>query len=124
MIKKNPIQKPFEFHGVSYRNLQQFRDQLTEIEKFPDPTYRIVKDSRQNLFLVRFELYPCFDSSDRMYENRYYRYLFYCKDREELDEKFQYLNGINYLSSSAQADPELIPNIFYGENTLFFEIAE
>ena len=124
MIKSYPIQKPFEFRGVSYRNLKQFRDQLTEIEKHPDPYYRILTDSTQNLFLERDELYPCFDSSDRMYENRYYHYLFFCMDREELDEKFQYLNSKNYLSSSAQADPKLIPNLFYGDDTLFFQIAE
>ena len=98
--------------------------QLTEIEKFPDPTYRIVKDSRQNLFLVRFEQYPCFDSSDRMYENRYYRYLFYCKDREELEEKFQYLKDKRYLSYGAIDNHEFIPNIFYGDDSLFFQIAE
>jgi hypothetical protein len=124
MIKSYSIQKPFEFRGVSYRNLQHFRDQLTEIEKHPDPYYRILTDNNQTLFLERDELYPCFDSSDRMYENRYYHYLFYCKNREKLDEKFNYLNGINYLSSSAQSDRKLIPNIFYGDDTLFFQIAE
>jgi len=124
MITSYPTQKPFEFRGVSYRNLQHFRDQLTEIEKMPDPTYRIVKNSRQNLFLVRFEQYPCFDSSDRMYENRYYRYLFYCKDREQLEEKYQYLKGKRYLSYGAIDNTEFIPNIFYGDDSLFFQIAE
>ncbi|MFZ4520473.1 MAG: hypothetical protein ACOYNC_02135 [Bacteroidales bacterium] len=124
MITSYSIENPFEFLGVSYKNLQQFRDQLTEIDKHPDPLYRIVTDNRQNLFLIRFELYPCFDSSDRIYENRHYRYLFYCKDREELAMKLKYLKDITYLSTGAQNNPKLIPNLFYGEDTLFFEIAE
>jgi len=124
MTKSYPIQNPFLFCGVSYKNLQHFRDQLTEIEKYPNPWYHIVRDSHQNLFLIRDESYPCFDSSDRLYENRYYHYLFYCKDREELNEKFLYLKGIKFLSTGAQDKPELIPNIFYGDDTRFFEIAE
>lgn len=124
MITSYPTQKPFDFLEVSYRNLRHFRDQLTEVEKHPDPYYRILTDRSQNLFLERADLYPCFDSSDRMYENRYYHYLFYCKNREELEEKYQYLKNKRYLSSCAIASPEFIPNIFYGDDTLYFEIAE
>ena len=124
MITSYPTQKPFEFCGVSFRNLRHFKDQLTEMEKHPDPYYRILTDSSQNLFLERAELYPCFDSSDRMYENRYYRYLFYCKDREQLEEKFQYLKDKRNLSYGAIDNPEFIPNIFYGDDSLFFQIAE
>jgi hypothetical protein len=124
MIKSYPIQNPFEFRGVLYKSIKHFRSQLKEIDKNPDPYCRIVLDSSQNFFIERIELYPCFDSSDRMYENRYYRYLFYCNDREDLDKKLKYLNTINYLSSSAQNRPELIPNLFYGDDTLFFQIAE
>lgn len=124
MIKKYSIQKPFDFRRASYRNLQQFKDQLTEVEKHSNPYYRILIDSRRNLFLEQDQLYPCFDSSDRMYENRYYHYLFYCKDREELELKFRYLNEIYNLGTGAQNDARLIPNIFYGDDTLFFEIAE
>lgn len=123
MILSHSVNSPFTFLGNNYKNLKHFRDQLTETEKHPDPYYRILTDGNQNLFLERDERYPCFDSSDRMYENRYYHYLFYCKNREDLEEKFKFLKGNNYLSSCAQTDPELIPNLFYGDDTSIFEIA-
>jgi len=124
MIHSYPIQNPFVFMGNKYENLSQFRDQLTVIDKDPAPMYSIAKDSHNNLFLVRFQLYPCFDSSDWMYENRYYRYLFYCRDHDELDVKLKYLEELSSLGTGAQRDPKLIPNLFYGEDTLFLETAE
>jgi hypothetical protein len=124
MIHSYSIQNSFVFLGKHYNNLQQFRDRLTIIDADPAPFYSIVKDSHNQLFLIRFQLYPCFDSSDRMYEDRFYRYVFYCRDRDELDEKLKHLKEIYSLGTGAQSDPKLIPNLFYGEDTLFFEIAE
>jgi hypothetical protein len=124
MVHSYSIENPFVFLGKQYNNLQQFRESLTIIDADPAPFYSIVKDSYNHLFLVRFQLYPCFDSSDWLYENRYYRYVFHCRDRDELDMKLQHLKDISTLGTGAQRDPKLIPNLFYGEDTLFFEIAE
>ncbi len=124
MIKSYSVQEPFIFRGVAYEDLQEFRDQLTLVREAGDSDNRILVDKQGNLYLMWAELYPCFDFSDRMCEDRYYRYLFYCKNREEIEQKYQYLNNRYVLGTGAQSDPVLIPNLFYGDDTRFLEIAE
>lgn len=124
MITSYSKEDSFVFLGKSYENLNQFRNQLTIVNGDPAPFFSVVRDLHDNLYLVRFQLYPCFDSSDWMYENRYYRYIFYCENSEDLEKKLDYLKNKPDLGTCAQDDPKLIPNIFYGEDTLYFEIAD
>lgn len=57
------------------------------------------------------QLYPCFDSSDSLYESRYYRTYYLC-DNEE-----QYIRAINLdiiiNKDTREANPELLPVLYY-----------
>lgn len=123
MVKTLKVDQPFEFLGRKYENLDQLRANLTELPSNYHHAYKLYKDELGYLVLVRFELYPCFDSYDRMYEDRYYRYLFYCKNEEEVQVKLDYLNNQTVIGSCAQNEAVLVPNIFYGEDLLNFEMA-
>ena len=46
------------------------------------------------------ELYPCFDSEDYMYENRYFTNLVFAKSPDELDRKMRILTQMSQLSSN------------------------
>ena len=41
--------------------------------------------------------YPCFDSEDYLYENRYYTNLVFAESRKELDEKLRQLKRMDQL---------------------------
>lgn len=43
------------------------------------------------------QLYPCFDSEDYMYENRYYTNLVFAQSKEELEKKLRKLRNMNHL---------------------------
>ena len=62
--------------------------------------WEIFYDRFSNLILRKEELYPCFDSSDRMYENRYYRLYIFCKNEDDLRNKIAWIkkNGCNIYS--------------------------
>ena len=69
------VGRPFWAAGKKYRKLSQL---LTESPKGA-PWYRDIY-GREILHLA--ERFPCFDSNDYLYENRYFRDLFICeKDR-------------------------------------------
>ena len=53
--------------------------------------FDVYQDKFGNFVLRRCELYPCFDSSDRMFENRFYRSYFPCASHEECMNKYEYI---------------------------------
>ncbi len=46
------------------------------------------------------EHYPCFDSSDYSYENRYYCNFIFSRDKDELAKKLKELKAMRQLSSN------------------------
>ena len=61
----------FEAGGKHYNSAKELRWQKTEIQdKFAD----VYKDVHGRWVMHYSERYPCFDSSDYLYEDRYYRY--------------------------------------------------
>ena len=64
------------------------------------------------------ELYPCFDSEDYMYENRYFTNLVFAKSPDELDRKMRILTQMSQLSSNYnKLTAELHPMAYWEGDT-------
>lgn len=58
--------------------------------------------------------YPCFDSSDYAYEDRYYTNLVFAKSQEELDEKMAILERMDQVRCNYnKLTPELHPMAYW-----------
>ena len=57
------------------------------------------------------QLYPCFDSSDSLYESRYYRTYYLCDDKEQYDRAIKLDKIIN--TDTREVNPELLPVLYY-----------
>ena len=55
------------------------------------------------------QLYPCFDSEDYMYENRYFTNLVFAKSIEEIDEKIRILKQVERYGNYNKLNSELHP---------------
>ena len=63
------------------------------------------------------QLYPCFDSEDYMYENRYYTNLVFAKSLEEIDEKLRILNQVERHGNYNKLNCELHPMAYWHGDT-------
>jgi len=64
---------------------------------------------------IKLERYPCFDSSDYAYENRYYTHFVFARSKKELEHRLQILHGRNGVSTDMNA--ELGPTIYWAGDT-------
>lgn len=74
--------------------------------------------------LCRSQRFPCFDSSDYMYENRYYRNFWFCKQDPVMSELISSLEEprCNYCFLKENLRKEALPMVYYKdeEKTLLF----
>ena len=62
-------------------------------------------------------LYPCFDSEDYMYENRYYTNLVFAKSLEEIEEKLRILKQVERYGNYNKLNSELHPMAYWQGDT-------
>jgi hypothetical protein len=78
--------------------------------------------------LYHYARYPCFDSYDRMHENRYFRAYYICRSLAEVQEKHSYLTlgklFIADLNPSEKYRSPLYPYVYYDEDKNLLEIYE
>lgn len=63
------------------------------------------------------QLYPCFDSEDYMYENRYFTNLVFAKSIEEIDEKLRILKQVERYGNYNKLNSELHPMAYWQGDT-------
>ena len=63
------------------------------------------------------ERYPCFDSSDSLYENRYFTNLVFGKSQEEVDEKLHILAQVTRYANYNKLRGELHPMAYWEGET-------
>ena len=63
------------------------------------------------------QLYPCFDSEDYMYENRYYTNLVFAKSLEEIEEKLRILKQVERYGNYNKLNSELHPMVYWQGDT-------
>ncbi|WP_291530687.1 hypothetical protein [Bacteroides sp. UBA939] len=70
--------------------------------------------------LYHYALYPCFDSYDRMHENRYFRAFYICRSLAEVQARYDYLTKGKLffvdLNPSKKHRPLLCPYVYYDED--------
>ena len=59
------------------------------------------------------QLYPCFDSEDYMYENRYFTNLVFAHSIEEIDEKLRILKQVGRYGNYNKLSSELHPMAYW-----------
>ncbi len=57
--------------------------------------------------------YPCFDSYDYTYENRYYTHFVFARSKEELEHRLGILNGKRMVPEGSDVKTELGPTIYW-----------
>ena len=63
------------------------------------------------------QLYPCFDSEDYMYGNRYFTNLVFAKSIEEIDEKIRILKQVERYGNYNKLNSELHPMAYWQGDT-------
>ena len=63
------------------------------------------------------QLYPCFDSGDYMYENRFYTNLVFAKSLEEIEEKLRILKQVERYGNYNKLNSELHPMAYWQGDT-------
>lgn len=66
---------------------------------------------------VQMERYPCFDSSDYAYENRYYTHFVFARSKEELELKLDVLNNPGKYKDIDKRGTILAPMVYWNGDT-------
>ena len=106
-MKKYKNNEPIEVLGVSFNGVKDMIEHARK--RIPKDGVYVSEDS---------ELYPCFDSEDYMYENRYFTNLVFAKSPDELDRKMRILTQMSQLSSNYnKLTAELHPMAYWEGDT-------
>ena len=68
------------------------------------------------------EHYPCFDSSDYAYENRYYCNFIFSRDKDELVKKLKELKAMRQLSSNYNKFTQIFHPMAYWEGDTHHDV--
>lgn len=86
-MKRLKNNETIEVLGASFNGVKDMIEHARK--KTPKDGVYVGEDSK---------LYPCFDSSDYLYENRHFTNLVFAKSQDELDKKLGILNQMSQLS--------------------------
>jgi hypothetical protein len=116
IITTQSKQDQFEIEGSVYEGIS---DLLSEsIDLIPDINYKfnVYRDKYGNYILNKSELYPCFDSSDRMHENRYYQSYMICVSEDETIRKYNYIMEHNSDCRANEYTPSFLAPLVYADD--------
>ena len=82
---------PFTINGIVYKGIKDLAPHTKLQNPWDDYRFEMYRDKFGAFVLLDTKLYPCFDSSDRMYENRYYRWYIISDSLESMYEKRRFL---------------------------------
>ena len=106
-MKKFKNNETIEVLGASFNGVKDMIEHARK--RIPKDGVYVGEDS---------ELYPCFDSEDYMYENRYFTNLVFAKSPDELDRKMRILTQMSQLSSNYnKLTAELHPMAYWEGDT-------
>lgn len=84
-------QDRFEINGNIYEFTTDLLHKKVTVIRDMKYGFDVFRDKYGNYVVCKWEPYPCFDSSDRMYENRFYRSYMICTSKDEAIEKYNYI---------------------------------
>jgi hypothetical protein len=116
IITKQSKQDLFEINGNIYESTTDFLCKKGTI--IPDMNYKfdVYRDKFSNYVLCKSESYPCFDSSDRMYEHRFYRSYMICASKDEAIEKYKYIIEHNPDCRANENTPSFLAPLVYADD--------
>ena len=101
-MKRVKNNETIEALGASFNGVKEMKEHARK--RIPKDGVYVGEDS---------QLYPCFDSEDYMYENRYFTNLVFAKSLEEIDEKLRILNQVERHGNYNMLNCELHPMAFW-----------
>ncbi len=108
-MKKYKNNEPIEVLGVSFNGVKDMIEHARN--RIPKDGVYVGEDS---------ELYPCFDSEDSMYENRYFTNLVFAESQDEVDRKLEVLWGMSQLTCNYnKLTAELHPMAYWEGDTCY-----
>ena len=111
-------QDRFEINGNIYEGIHDlFCKKVSAITEM-NYKFGVYLDKFDNYVLTKCEAYPCFDSSDRMYENRFYNSYMLCTSLEEVIEKYNYIMENNAGCRADQYTPSFLVPLVYADDGL------
>lgn len=97
MLVRVPKETALTFRGETYQGIEAIKE----------------ADGKGTVFSIR-KLFPCFDSSDFAYENRYYRNYWFCGNNLSAQRVINSLEaGMNSCRISEHLPKEAIPMVYY-----------
>ena len=108
-MKKYKDNEAIEVLGVSFNGVKDMIEHARN--RIPKDGVYVGEDS---------ELYPCFDSEDSMYENRYFTNLVFAESQDEVDRKLEVLWGMSQLTCNYnKLTAELHPMAYWEGDTCY-----
>lgn len=105
-MKKYKNNETIEVMGASFNGV---KDMIEHARKsVPKNGVYVGEDSK---------LYPCFDSEDYKYENRYFTNLVFGKSMEEIDKKLRILKQVETYGNYNKLSGELHPMAYWQGDT-------
>lgn len=123
-IKEIKKEDTFEIAGHSFNGLEDLEKAVEVETKITNSIgERYIRELNpekpiKGLHVLRlYEPYPCFDSSDRLYENRRYQNYFFSEkpfSEEEINRLAELPCQINYCMVNEELDSNELPAIYFG----------
>lgn len=131
-IKETKISSPVTIMGHTFNNLQEIKDAVSiSASKYEADSGRRItgkdldpdKGPKDIHVAEIWQLYPCFDSSDRMYETRSFQNYFFSKEPFTFERLREIYNGcktgMNFCLVNEDTPAEFLPAVYYvGERSL------
>lgn len=111
IMKKFKNNKAIEVLGASFKGVHDMIDHA--IKKTPKDEVYVGEDSQR---------YPCFDSDDYAYEDRYYTNLVFAKSQEELEKRLKVLKRMNQLDYNYNKLTEKLHPMAYWEGDTYHDV--
>ena len=109
-------QDRFEINGNIYDGINDLFPEKAIVIQGLNYKFDVYLDKFGNTVLRKCELYPCFDSSDRMYENRYYISYLICTSKDEAIEKYNYILEHNSNAQANEYTPSFLAPLVYTDD--------
>jgi hypothetical protein len=109
-------QDRFEVNGNIYEFTTDLLHKKVNVIRDMKYGFDVYRDKYGNYVLLKYESYPCFDSSDRMYENRFYRSYMICTSKDEAIEKYNYILEHDPDCRADEDTPSFLAPLIYADD--------
>jgi len=123
-ITNQNVATGFVIDGNNYTSIFDLAPKKeSAITQMENSDFDIYRDTYGKYILRFCQLFPCFDSSDRMYENRYHKRYMICQSMEEAIEKHTFIISQNEHFNDINSNSRyLAPLVYVDDERPTFQI--